>query len=91
MSAAIVIAREADMPAACQYFQIDQIRLESMTRCTTVVAMPMAKYRTQNVDLKIWIPKYVQGWRARTNHSPISAAVRRIQMKTKARAAIHPL
>lgn len=91
MSAAIVIAREAAMPAACQYFQIDQIRLESMTRCTTVVAMPMAKYRTQNVDLKIWIPRYVHGCRARTNHSPISAAVRRMQMKTKARATIHPL
>jgi hypothetical protein len=70
---------------------MDQIRLESMTRCTTVVAMPMAKYRSQKVDLKTWSPRYVHGWRARTNHRPISAAVRRMQMKTKARATIHPL
>jgi hypothetical protein len=87
----MVIASEAAMPAACQYLQIDQTRFESMTRCTTVVAMPMAKYRTQNVDLKIWIPRYVHGCSARTNHRPISAAVRRMQMKTNARATIHPL
>jgi hypothetical protein len=91
MSAAKVTARDADMPAACHNFHNGQIRLESMTRCTTVVAMPMAKYRIQKVDLKIWIPRNVHGCKARTNHKPISTAVSRMQMNTNARATIHPL
>jgi len=53
--------------------------------------MPMAKYRIQKVDLKTCRPRNVQGWRARTNQRPISAAVRRIQINMKARATIHPL
>lgn len=43
MSAAIVTMKASDIPAACQILQKGQIKFDSMTLRTTVVAIPTEK------------------------------------------------